>query len=314
MTGDASGNTCKSARELFSMPIEISTADLIALVQELQVLEGARIDKFYQRDDEIIVHIYKPGDRKYRLLLAPGRAFLTRFKREMPERPPGFCMYLRKTLGGKVIERVEQYDFDRILRFHTDEDVIVAELFGQGNVIVTNKNDAVDGAMRPDDDRVEMDGQYDYPDPAGHPRDLDVEFLRGSPEEDIVVVLAADMGIGGRYAEEVCARAGVDKNAAVADLDAADVETVIGELHGLFERLETGDLEPRMYSDADGPVAATPVPFETYGEFEAEGFDSFSAALDTYYTEREKAEKRRRKREKYEEEAERLERRLQQQE
>ncbi|MFB6265754.1 MAG: fibronectin-binding domain-containing protein, partial [Candidatus Nanohaloarchaea archaeon] len=70
------------------MKTEISSADLVALEQELKVLENARIDKFYQRGNELIVHFYKPGDKKYRLLLAPGKAFLTRYKREMPERPP----------------------------------------------------------------------------------------------------------------------------------------------------------------------------------------------------------------------------------
>lgn len=295
------------------MPIELSAADLSALVQELKVLEGARFDKFYQRDDEIIAHVYKPGDRKYRLLLEPGRAFLTRFKREMPERPPGFCMYLRKTLGGKRIERVEQYDFDRILEIHTDEDVFVAELFGQGNVVVTNKNGDVQGALRSGDDRVEMDGRYERPEPSPDPQEVGSDFLEGFPDEDVVVVLAAEVGLGGRYAEEVCARAGVEKNAAVAALDPGKREAVVEALHGLFRELDT-ELDPRVYREDGDPVVAAPVPFETYEAYAAERFDSFSDALDTYFTEREKADYRERKLSKYREEKERLERKLDQQE
>ncbi len=296
------------------MPIELSAADLTALVQELRVLEEARIDKFYQRDDEIIVHIYKPGDKKYRLLLQPGKVFLTKFKREMPQKPPGFCMYLRKTLGGKEIERVEQYDFDRILTLHTDEDVFVAELFGQGNVVVTNKNGDVQGAMRSSDDRVEMDGQYDYPEPSPDPRELDAAALEEFPEEDVVVVLAAKIGLGGRYAEELCARAGVDKNTPVADLSGDEVEAVLDAVHDLFATLDAGELEPHVYHEDDMPVVATPVPFVTYSDAAAERYDTFSEALDTYFTEREKAEYREEQLKEYREEKERLERRLDQQE
>ncbi|MDY6769533.1 MAG: ribosome rescue protein RqcH, partial [Candidatus Nanohaloarchaea archaeon] len=300
---------------------EISSADLVALEQELQVLEGARIDKFYQRGDELIVHIYKPGDQKYRLLLAPGKAFLTRYKREMPQKPPGFCMFLRNQLGGATIRRVEQYDFDRILQLHTDEHVLHVELFGEGNAVLVDKGGEIQASMRSGDFNgrdIYTGEDYAPPEPSTPPSDVDADFLREEPDEDVVVVLARDAGLGGAYAEEVCARAGVDKNTAVEELSDAALGQVVDALHDLFAALDSGELAPQVYSAAeDGeqmPVAATPVPFETYSDADAEGFDSFSAALDTYFTEREKAEERRKRRQQYEEEKADLEHRLEQQE
>ncbi|MDY6776568.1 MAG: ribosome rescue protein RqcH [Candidatus Nanohaloarchaea archaeon] len=299
------------------MKKEISSADLKALMQELRVLEGARIDKFYQRGNELIIHVYKPGDRKYRLFLAPGKAFLSRYKREMPDRPPGFCMHLRKKLGGAVVERVEQYDFDRVLEFHFEDSVLVAELFREGNYVLTNKNREVQAAMRTGDiggREVHTGERYDYPGGGTGPGEVDRGFLQDFPDDDLVVVLASEAGLGGSYAEEVCARAEVDKKKNVGELSSGEEDRVLDALHGLMERLDTGKLEPRVYHDDGVPVAATPVPFETYAGKEAESYESFSEALDTYFTESEKARMRRKKEEKYEEEKERLEHRLRQQE
>lgn len=304
------------------MKDEIASMDLVALVQELQVLEAARIDKFYQRDNELIMHAYKPGDQKYRLLLTDGKAFFTDYKREMPDQPPSFCMYLRKHLAGEVIERVEQYDFDRVLEIHTDEYVLICELFRNGNFILVNKNQEILNAMTFGEASggrvIEKGGQYEYPgdDEFGLREDT---LFEDHADEDVVVMLATTVGLGGSWAEEVCARANIDKNTQVADLSDSQRDTVIETVNETFHTLKNGPLDPRVYyeEDEDGeiPVAAMPIPFVTYpaGDYETRSFDSFSQALDTYFTEKEKAQYRRRKTKAYREKKEELEHRLDQQ-
>ncbi|MFB6294376.1 MAG: ribosome rescue protein RqcH, partial [Candidatus Nanohaloarchaea archaeon] len=233
------------------------------------------------------------------------------------DRPPGFAMHLRNQLGGAVIERVEQYDFDRVLEFHMEDAVLVAELFGEGNVVLTDKGGEIGASLRSGDFNgrdIYVGEEYTPPEPSTSPSDVDAAFLRQSPEEDVVIVLATEAGLGGAYAEEVCARAGVDKNTAVEDLSDSELNDVVEALHDLFAALDSGSIDPQLYEQDGMPVAATPVPFHTYQDAESESFDSFSAALDTYFTEREKAEKREQKREKYEEEKADLEHRLEQQE
>jgi predicted ribosome quality control (RQC) complex YloA/Tae2 family protein len=301
---------------------EIASMDLVALVQELQVLEDARIDKFYQRDNELIIHVYNPGDKKYRLFMTSGKAFFTDYKREMPDRPPGFCMFLRKRLGGATIERIEQYDFDRVLEIHTTDHVLICELFRGANFILTNKNMAIQNAMTTGEASggraIHQGEQYEYPgaDDAAQATD---EVFDQHADEEIVVVLAAEIGLGGSWAEEVCARAGVDKNTEIAELGDDELDTVIETVNGTFHTVQEGDLEPRVYYTLDeagneDPVAATPIPFETYSDVDSTGFDTFSEALDTYFTEKEKAEYRRQQLQAYREKKEKLERRLEQQE
>ncbi len=305
------------------MKEEIASMDLVGLVQELQVLEEARIDKFYQRDNELIIHVYKPGDQKYRLFLTDGKAFLTRFKREMPDQPPSFCMYLRKQLGGRVIQEIKQYGFDRILEIHTEEHVLICELFRNGNFILVKKNMAVENAMTYGDASggrsIQKGEQYEYPsaDQSGIRED---ELFEDNAEDKIVVVLASEVGLGGSWAEEMCARAGIDKNTPAGELTEEQRDTIIETVNDAFKQLKNGPLQPTVYYevDEDGelPIAATPVPFKTYAE-DADStreFDTFSRALDIYFTEKEKAEYVRKKTKAYRERKEELERRLDQQE
>lgn len=303
------------------MKEEIASMDLVALVQELKVLEDARIDKFYQRNNELILYAYKPGDQKYRLFLTTGKAFLTDYKREMPDQPPSFCMYLRKNLGGQAIQRVEQYQFDRILEIHTDDHILICELFRNGNFILTNKNHEIQNAMSKGEAsggrEIHMGEQYEYP--GDGEQETTDEIFEEHADEEIVVVLASNVGLGGAWAEEVCARANVEKNTVIKELGEEELDRVIQTVNETFHTLKNGEIGPRVYytEDDEGgrtPVAATPLHFETYAEYESKEFDSFSTALDTYFTEKEKATYRRKKTKKYREQKEKLERRLEQQE
>lgn len=304
------------------MKEEIASMDLVGLVQELKVLEGARIDKFYQRDNEIIIHAYKPGDQKYRLFMTDGKAFLTKFKREMPDKPPSFCMYLRKRLGGRSIEEVKQYEFDRILEFHTEEHILICELFRNGNFILVNKNMEIENAMTYGDAsggrEIQKDEEYEYPssDQSGIRED---ELFEENADDKIVVILAAEVGLGGSWAEEMCARADIDKNTPAGELTEEQRDTIIDTVNEAFKQLKGGELDPKVYYevDEDGelPVAATPVPFVTYDDADkTREFDTFSRALDIYFTEKEKAEYVREKTKAYREKKETLEHRLEQQE
>ena len=94
---------------------------LAAVVTELNVIVGGRIDRIQQPEkDELLVLVHSQG-RDYRLLLSASpencRITLTDEKKLSPIDAPVFLMLLRKYLGGARIESIAQPNMDRIVEF-----------------------------------------------------------------------------------------------------------------------------------------------------------------------------------------------------
>jgi len=117
---------------------ELTSVDLAALVAELGRYEGAKVDKVYLYDDDLLRFRMRDFDRgRVELLIEVGevkRAHVADPERvaDAPERPPNFAMMLRNRLSGADFAGVSQYEFDRILRFEFERDdedtTVVAEL------------------------------------------------------------------------------------------------------------------------------------------------------------------------------------------
>ena len=98
---------------------------LSGVIHELNTaLAGARADKIYQPGrDEVILALRTQNAGNVRLLLSANparpRLHLTTLPLENPERPPMFCMLLRKHLSGARLLALEQAPLERValLRF-----------------------------------------------------------------------------------------------------------------------------------------------------------------------------------------------------
>ncbi len=290
---------------------ELTSLDFLALMNELKKLEGARIDKIYQRDRDLTIHVYNPGDKKYRIFLAPGKAFITSYKRDNPERPPSFCMTLRKHLSGSVITEIKQRKMDRVVEFHTEDKKLVAELFGKGNYVLVKKEgnvilQALD-AQEWSDRKIYRGEEYVPPASDADPRDLD-GLKNFVSSKQIVKVLASDIGLGGVYAEEILERAGTEKSERSDGLDEKTLRNIYMKMNDIVAQMSSGRLKPRIYYDERGdPADVAPIPMEKYEGLDKKNFETFSKALDTYFTERQKAEYRRQKREAYRKKKHKLE-------
>ncbi|MFB6204664.1 MAG: ribosome rescue protein RqcH [Candidatus Nanohaloarchaea archaeon] len=289
--------------------MELTSLELSTLMEEFSELEEGFVQKVYQRGEELTLEIYVPGDEKKRLILGTDRAFISKYKRDNPERPPGFCMELRKHLG--KVDSIEQRGFDRILVIESGDKTLIAEIFGKGNFVLLD-DDRIIGALREEewaDRTIRVGEDYEYPEPAEDPREADIFELLD--EGELVRKLAADASLGGTYAEEVCARADVDKESSTEELSAEEKDRVREAVRELFHAAE--EPEPVLYLDQE-PVMAAPFPLETYSGHDREDFETFSEALDEYYY-RKKSRKREEKREEaYQEKKQGLERQLEQQE
>ncbi|NOZ76922.1 MAG: fibronectin-binding domain-containing protein, partial [Euryarchaeota archaeon] len=274
------------------MKTEMSSLDCLAVVKELQDLTGSRVNKIYQvGPQELKLVLNVPGGGKKNLVIEAGRrVHTTVYPKPSPKTPSTFAMTLRKYLGNSVLEGIRQHAFDRIIEFDfqssSGEFILVAELFGGGNVLLLNPERVVLAVMRPQryKDRDLLGRRaYQYPPQRLNPLELDPASLGEhfkSSGRDLVRFLAMDLGLGGQLAEEVCHRAGVEKGS--SSLDAGDLEAVHSALAGILSQV--GEVRPRVVLDGGRPVDVVPVELAAHAGMEVKTFDSFMEAADEYFT------------------------------
>jgi len=288
---------------------ELSSIDLGALVTELNRYEGAKVDKAYLYDDDLLRLKLRDFDRgRVELMIEVGdikRAHVADAEHvaDAPGRPPNFAKMLRNRMSGADFAGVEQYEFDRILTFEFERDdentTLVAELFGQGNVAALDETGEVVGSLstvRLKSRTVAPGAQYEYPASRLNPLDVSLggfeRHMRES-DSDVVRTLATQLNLGGLYAEEVCTRAGVAKETPVEEATDEQLRALHEALERLGERLRSGDIDPRVYEEElDGGseedrdprvVDVTPFPLSEHEGLPSVGFDSFTAAVDEYF-------------------------------
>ncbi|WP_423751729.1 ribosome rescue protein RqcH [Salinirarus marinus] len=278
---------------------ELTSVDLAALVTELRGYAGAKVDKAYLYDDDLLRLRMRDFDRgRVELLLEVGdvkRAHVAAPENvpEAPGRPPNFAMMLRNRLSGADLAGVEQFEFDRILVFEFErEDAntkIVVELFGEGNVAVLDENGEVVQSLetvRLKSRTVAPGSQYEFPQSRINPLTMSYEAFVQRMEEsdtDVVRTIATQLNFGGLYGEELCSRAGVEKTLDIADAGESEYERVYDAISRLAEQLQSGEFDPRVYLDDDRVVDATPFPLEERAGLDSEAYDSFNTALDEYF-------------------------------
>ena len=282
---------------------ELTSVDIAALVTELRRYTGAKVDKTYRYGDDLLRFRMRDFDRgRLELLIEVGTQ-----KRihtadpdhvpDAPERPPNFAMMLRNRLSGADLVNVEQFEFDRImiLSFERGEEMtrIIVELFGDGNVAVVDSAGEVIQSLetvRLKSRTVAPGAQYEFPDSRVNPLQVTYDrfvSLMNESDTDIVRTLATQLNLGGLYAEEVCARAGIDKTTQITNTSDETYRAIYTALESLGTQLQTGDFEPRLYADDDAVIDATPFPLEERKQqnLDVTAYDSFNGALDVYFRE-----------------------------
>jgi predicted ribosome quality control (RQC) complex YloA/Tae2 family protein len=283
------------------MKTEISSLELNRLVRELQGLLGGKLEQLYQVGrDEFILQLHVPGTGKSILRIIIGKImYVASSKGSAPDKPPSFCVYLRKKLKNARLKSISQLGFERIVElvFETKDARfrLVFELFSKGNVMLCDEQGVILSALEQQEwkDRVLKPKQrYDYPKKefsflALTKSELEL-LLRKSDRESLVKTLAMELGLGGVYAEEICLLSKVDKNVKSNTLSGQEVASLYAVMQDLLSRQSSPVV---VYEDdARSKVRdITPFRLEFYREFAIAEFDDFSDALDSVLTTKQEA-------------------------
>ena len=278
---------------------EFSSFDIAAVIKELRpTIENSRVNNIYQFGEKTFVFkLHKTDQPPIRIVIEAGRRLhSTAYAEESPLEPPPFCMLLRKYLRDSWLSGIEQVEFERIitLSFRTKTGVLklVVELFGEGNIILTNGENVILQALefkRMRDRDILRNVVLVFPPASG--KDpfkttmLELgEGLKSGGEGEVVRILARFMGIGGAYAEETLLRADIEKNKPCKDLAASEVERIFSSLQSLLSPIVEGKFEPSIIIGDEGEyIDVVPFTLKRYRDCKAQTFLTFNAALDEYF-------------------------------
>ncbi len=273
-------------------------------------LSGGRITKIVQSEaDELLLTIKNKGEQ-YRLLLSASASlplvYLTTQNKPAPMTAPGFCMLLRKHIGGGRILSVTQPSLERILHFeieHLDEmgdlcrKVLIVELMGKHSNLIFCKEDGMildsikHVSLAVSSVREVLPGRsYFIP----HTQDK-LDPLTAALSEMIAAICTKPValskaiyttltGFSPVLAEELCHRCLLESARPANVLDSREQEMLEHQLLRLLEQIQAGDFSPRIYyNEKKEPIEFSALPLTVYDDLIAEENPSISAVLETYY-------------------------------
>ena len=287
---------------------------LYAVLDELkrEVL-GLRVEKVHQPTKDEIVLLMRGKRLSFNIGSVCPRIALSLLPKDNPQKPPMFCMLLRKHLSGAVLDEISQCGYDRIARLsftgydemgYLSKRILYAELMGKySNLILTDENGKIIAVAKPidfsDSDIRQLLPNLTYAPPPA-PEKLNPLFVTEEaffaayaayPKERGAVRFLTDTLAG---TATVVAREIVFRAAGCVDviLEGIAAERLFFAVKTHFSALMEGDVTPQIIRDSDGvPKAYGYTEYRHLEGYTAERVESFAALFDLYFGERDRIER-----------------------
>lgn len=265
---------------------------LKCLTDELsQALVGCRVEKIYQPSRDELVFAFRTTSGVKRLFLSAradgARVHITNMPPENPEKPPMFCMLLRKRLSAARLIEIRRVALERIAQFvfsatnDLGDEVtysLIAEIMGRrSNLILVQDGKIVDAIKRIDfttsSVRQVLPGEkYVYP--------------PGQDKMDIFHTPAQTVQAALDASQKPPAKAAMDVIMGISPVVAREFA---GGLT-VRELLEyASHPQPFVLLENERAFDFTFLPVRQYGDLvQMKTYDTFSELLDFYYFERER--------------------------
>ena len=268
-----------------------SSLDVMASVRELRGVVGGHIDKVYHPTlDHLVLAIRLPGEGKSYVHFWVGKWLYRSDKsQDMPPQPSDFAMMLRKRISNARILDIRQQGFDRIAVMSLEKEEkfdLVLEMFADGNIILIKDGLIVQPltthTWKHRDVRAKK--EFKFPPPVPDPARLTSAELLDifkSSDTDMVRTLATKLNTGGRYSEEICTRAGVDRLKKAGESTLEDAENILRTIAPFAEEIAS---TRKGFVVLKGGIVedVVPVRMKIYERLEHEEFATFSEAIESY--------------------------------
>lgn len=288
---------------------------LAASVFELNNLgTGARVEKVVQPSRDEVILSFRGNAGNFRLLINAGpnspRMGVTEASAENPEKPPMFCLLLKRHLAGSRLRTVTQLGFERaaVLSFDARDEMgfdcekrLIAEVMGKySNLILTDGNGKILTALKIVDFTTSSKRQvlpgmtYELPPKQEGKLDpmqvTEVEFYAAydsCPTEKLAekFITGHFIGISSTVAREIVFRATRHTD---TPMSYCDREVLCREFFTVFNNIKSGSFAPTLISLDSVPSEYAFLDLMQYTGAEVRRYESVGAMLDAYYGERDR--------------------------
>ena len=278
-----------------------------------RLLTGGRIYKIYQPETDELLLVIKNQKETHRLLLSASASlplvYFTSENKQNPMTAPNFCMLLRKHISNGRIVEVSQPGMERIIEIrieHLNElgdlcaKKLVIEIMGKhSNIIFLDDTGMIIDSIKHISNQVSsvrevLPGRtYMVPPAQGKISlyDITPAWMEGTlltkASSVQKAIYGSISGISPLMANEICYRASIDGDAAVASLSDTEQATLYGELVRLKSQLQNHEFAPCIIYQGKTPLEFACMELSMYPDMETKTFSSISEVLETYYAEKE---------------------------
>lgn len=278
-----------------------------------RLLTGGRIYKIYQPETDELLLVIKNQKETHRLLLSASASlplvYFTSENKQNPMTAPNFCMLLRKHISNGRIVEVSQPGMERIIEIrieHLNElgdlcaKKLVIEIMGKhSNIIFLDDTGMIIDSIKHISNQVSsvrevLPGRtYMVPPAQGKISlyDITPAWMEGTlltkASSVQKAIYGSISGISPLMANEICYRASIDGDAAVASLSDTEQATLYGKLVRLKSQLQNHEFAPCIIYQGKTPLEFACMELSMYPDMETKTFSSISEVLETYYAEKE---------------------------
>lgn len=265
------------------------------LLNELnEKLVGGRINKIYQPNDKVLTFTIRNHGDNFILYLSAHSNFahvnIIDSKLNNPQKPPNFCMLLRKYLQNGFITKIEQIGLERIYIFHIDsaDDLgyvttkrIVVEIMGKhSNITVIDENDKIYDSIKRVSPLMSKKRQI-MPNQDFKFLEITQQDFRNVDKKDFLNNLDNNkkrkiykhlyfhyQGFGPKLAKEILNRSGIDFKIKIKDLNKNQIDKLYDEIDKLKNIVINDEYEPYLVKNnkTGESVELSPFKLKTYDE------------------------------------------------
>jgi len=241
------------------------------LIEVSDLIIGARVISLYHLEDDSVILKLRSEKFSGELRIVPGMFFyLVEGSYEKPLKLTQVGKTLRTLIANSRISDASLIEGERILVLKLDKKrllKLVCEFLPRGTILVLDEAGVILACLHKlemRDRRIAPGEVYKLPPPKPAPSpDKLRELLRKlTPKKSVVSALAAEAGLGGRYAEEILHLAGLDFSKKVRDLDEDDLEKILKAAQKVFDLVKHG--QPAVAYSPNGSLQALPYSMSSF--------------------------------------------------